>query len=1720
MRKVAPFLPLSLLAILLAGVAVARLLRNERPANRPEASRHSSSVPGDRTETNPTESSADPSHGRSARNRSPRSPASQDQNPAPERPDPFKDAPVISSKRTPQDPEGRFTRVKVLRTTFKYPFIRVVETVVTDPKDGSEEVKHHVEMVADHVLVKLKPGKKEEDLRAVSGKYGARIRKKMYTPSSYLVELAGPGPDAVDRAVEAFNRETETVEFAEPDYILYGGRSPNDPRYNELWGLHNLGQTGGTPDSDIDAPEAWDISTGSSLVRVGVIDTGVDYTHPDLAANIWINPGETPGNGLDDDGNGFIDDVRGWDFANDDNDPMDDNDHGTHVAGSIGAVGNNAAGVTGVCWTVGIVPIKFLGGSGGGATSDAVDSVTYATTLGVDLTNNSWGGYGASQALQNAIAAANSAGILFVAAAGNDGINTDFFPHYPSAYPVSNIISVAATDSRDLLASFSNFGNSSVHLAAPGVSILSTTRAGAYRSMSGTSMASPYVAGVCALLKANTPGLTGAQIRNNVLSSVDRISALSGACSTGGRLNAFEALVTNSGPYVALLTFVIGDDGTLGTSGNGNGQPNPGERVGVLVALVNIGSAPANGVTANISLPASSPWVTLVQTSATYGNIAPQTAAVGNQPYLVDIDPAAPDQTPIGLDLTIQDTSSNQWTGSITLLIFGSSGMSGTVTLDGQPVAGAKIEYRGPIEGIAQTAADGSYQIDGVSGTYTLICKKSGLADSDPVQVTVPPDATGVDFVYTTRTIAGTVTDGDTAAPLQGATVVTGGPLSGSTTTDAAGAYLFSVGIEGSKTFALQATKPDTHSPSSPRNVTLPPDAAGIDFQLFPVRYDITDIGTLGGLSSFGYGMNEKGHVVGMAQVTGGNFRGFLWDGTTITDLGTISSDPSASSQAFAVNELDQVVGTSGIAGNSNAWAFLWDGGTMTQITGSQAHDINESGQVALFDSSNGKAYLWESGTATDLGSLSGGNTSAWALNNAAWVVGSSGPSNAFLWQSGTMTDIGSLIGAATSARDVNNFGQVIGKSGNKAYTWKSGVMSELQTAALSDSEAFAVNDVGQVVGTNDSKAAMWENGVRIDLNDLIPQTLGWNLQEARDINTAGQIAGFGTLGGQTRAFLMTPVKTAPQAPPTITTPPSATPNPVRLPATAALQVGAQDDGLPVPPGSVIYTWSVLSGPGSASFSPNGTPAADATAAAFSAPGVYTVNVSVSDGSAITSDTVVVTVHSADITPPAIVAVAANGSTTQVKVAFDEPVEAASAETDTNYQISGGVVGVTVLNAVLGADGRTVTLTTSPLSSGEVYTLTVGGINDLSFPPNTIPANTQTNFKYNALPVAQDLNTSTPEDTAVAITLQATDADNPTLTYQIVSPPANGSLSGTPPDVTYTPSQDFFGTDTFTYRADDGEVAILAPGNTATVTIDVTPVNDPPVARDLAVTVPVTVGSPITLIATDVENDPLTYAIITPPSNGSLSGTPPNVIYTPNPTYTGPDQFTYEADDGSLPSNTATVSITVLDNTLWAWGHNGSGRLGDGTMTNRNAPVQITAITDVVVVDGATAHTAVVKADGTAWGWGLGTEGQLGNGAKNSSSVPVQVSGLAGVTDISGGHYHTMAVLSNGTVWGWGFNTKGQLGTGSTGGPGFWDNGWDTPQQTQTLTTATAVAAGAEWSMALLSGGTVWAWGSNAYGELGDGTTTERYTPAQVLSLSSITAISAGANHGPAPRND
>jgi len=400
-------------------------------------------------------------------------------------------------------------------------------------------------------IVKLKKGSNFLEQKSVS-QFG-QVTKVAQTSFGTFARLE-TNKGLSDKAFADFASSSE-IEYIEPNYIISLNKvqageeapAPKDASFKKQWGMKNDGKNGsvfssGLAGEDINVLRAWSITKGGKDIKIAVIDTGVDYTHPDLAAQMDVNTAELKGKaGVDDDNNGYVDDIYGYDFANKDGDPQDGHGHGTHCAGVIGA-SHNSAGVAGVMADVKIVGIKFLSDAGSGETIDAIAAIDYAIKRGVQVMSNSWGGGDKEQSLEDAIKSAEAAGITFVAAAGNESANNDSTASYPANYEVSNVISVGSYTSAGAKSSFSNYGLTSVHVTAPGSGILSTYKKGGYTSMSGTSMATPHIAGVVGLLLSKEPTLTPAQIRERLIKTSVKTSKLSTASFSGGRVDVYQAL--------------------------------------------------------------------------------------------------------------------------------------------------------------------------------------------------------------------------------------------------------------------------------------------------------------------------------------------------------------------------------------------------------------------------------------------------------------------------------------------------------------------------------------------------------------------------------------------------------------------------------------------------------------------------------------------------------------------------------------------------------------------------------------------------------------------------------------------------------------------------------------------------------------------------------------------------------------------------------------------------------------------------------------------------------------------------------------------------------------------------------------------------------------------------------------------------------------------------
>ena len=414
------------------------------------------------------------------------------------------------------------------------------------------------------VLVRFRPNVAPQEIENIARALHDQIEDRIEAVPGLTVIADEDGLD-VDQVVNQYRARAE-VEYAEPNYVISldpefdqprpsnpdyalpnsdDPDEPDDPMFGEQWALRNSGQRDGKVGADIAAMRAWAKTVGSHEVVVAVLDSGVDYLHPDLINNIWTRPESIAA--YHDPELGVIDDRHGYNAVDNNGDPMDENGHGTHVAGIIGAEGDNGIGIAGINWNVRIMPLKFMSAGGFGTTKAAIECINYVIDrkragVPVRIINASWGSTRRSRALEDAIRRANDEGILFVAASGNAGSNTDLSPHYPASYQLPNVISVAALNRHDQLASFSNYGPRSVHIAAPGAEILSTWLNGSYEEHSGTSMAAPIVSGVAALVLSLEPDLSVSDLRARLLASVDQLESLKGKIVTGGRINAARAV--------------------------------------------------------------------------------------------------------------------------------------------------------------------------------------------------------------------------------------------------------------------------------------------------------------------------------------------------------------------------------------------------------------------------------------------------------------------------------------------------------------------------------------------------------------------------------------------------------------------------------------------------------------------------------------------------------------------------------------------------------------------------------------------------------------------------------------------------------------------------------------------------------------------------------------------------------------------------------------------------------------------------------------------------------------------------------------------------------------------------------------------------------------------------------------------------------------------------
>jgi alpha-tubulin suppressor-like RCC1 family protein/subtilisin family serine protease len=1598
---------------------------------------------------------------------------------------------LVAVKNSLPDAEGYFERVKVLKTDFKYPLIRVIEVVRKNPSTGSEEVFARDEMVADHLVVRLTPGLSEKALTQLNQKLGATTLKKMLAPDTFLVTFPGENPDALPEKIVEYNEQVSQVAYAEPDYIVHTVATPTDPSYSQQWNLHNTGQDGGVVDADVDAPEAWNISTGSNAVKVGVIDTGVDYNHTDLAAHCWTNPAEIAGNGIDDDANGFIDDVRGWDFINDDNDPMDDHSHGTHTAGTIGAIGNNGVGVAGVCWNVTLVPIKFLGAGGSGAISDAVDAVYYATQIGVHLTSNSWTGGGYVQALRDAIENANVNGILFVAAAGNDGLDVDINPIYPGSYDNANVISVAATDRTDTLAGFSNYGATTVDLAAPGVEILSTAPNNSYQLLSGTSMAAPHVAGVCALLKSRSMNLSPASLKSIVLETVNSVANLSNKCVTGGRLNANLAIQRIAGSYVTFQSSTLDDDALNGTSGNQNGIVNPGELIGYSVTLKSVGSQTATNVTATLSMAVPNSNVTITQATSSFGNMATGTQKLGTTQFRVQISSSMPTPATIPFVITIQDVLGNTWLHTFNQPVYTSSLVSGRVSrlTGGTPISGATVEYSGTSTGVVPTNADGTYSVSLINGTYDFIAKAPGYTNSAPPRnISVPPAATNINFAL-------------------------GNPEINVTPT--------SLSLSANEGSAVTA-------PVTIQNLGDLP----LNFSIFGSLYEVTNSDNVGGptyswieISGTGTLINGLGDDSNVGPMPiGFDFPhyGDTFSQFRLCSNGWLTFSDDFSNSAFSNTSLPDA----SLPGSSVA--FFWD--DLNFNSGGAAYYQLVDANTLVVEFKNVPFFSDPTKTVTCQVILKRDGTVLLQYQNVGvtsdCTVGIQNDTqteavlvafNQDYLHNNMAVQISKKFGAPwLSTQPISD---QIAPGGSRVvqvtcdgsnliagtYNTNLGISSnDGDEPIVSIPVTFTVTSAASVPAAPSNLAAAVISGTTINLSWMDNSNNESSFKIERKTGSAGSYSQIATVGSGVTTFSNSGLNpgteyyyrvlannsvgnsTYSNTAVAVTTAPPNAPSGLFANAVSGSQINltwvdnsTNETNFKIERKIGVtgtYTQIALVAANATSYSSKNL----STGTQY----FYRVRATNSGGDSAYSNEANATTMSKPLSPSSLAA--ATVSDTQINLTW---TDRSNNETSFRIERKAGAGGTYSQIATLGAN--TTSFSNVGLTAGVQYFYRVRAYNAAGYSSYSNEASASTT-----------LIPSTPSN-LVATTVSSSEIQ---LTWIDTASNENGfkierkiGAAGTYALIANTLANVTTFNDTALIAGTEYYYRIAAIGFSG----DSTYSNEASTVASDPIIIGAIAGGKYHTVALKDDGTVWTWG-----SNvyGALGNATTN-------NSSSPVQAVFLTEIEEVAAGSDHSCALHNNGTVWTWGLNSYGQLGDNTLTKKTSPIQVPGFTGVSQIAAGVSHTVTLKQDGTVWTWGRNTNGQLGDGTTTTRKSPVVVPNLAGVKSVAVRGNHTIALKTDGTVWTWGANASGQLGNGT-------NTISKIPVPVTGLSNVVAIASGLNHSLALKGDGTVWSWGSNSSGQLGDGTTTTRRTPVLVAGITQCVEINAGDSHSIAIKNN
>jgi len=1461
---------------------------------------------------------------------------------------------------------------------------------------------------SDELIVKFKQGVVDNRKTQLHKKLGS-VKSKEFA-SLRIHHLKLKKGLTVEEAVELYKGDPD-VEYAEPNYQYQALLTPNDPQYSRLWGM-----------TKINASAAWNSTTGNSSVVVAVIDTGIDYNHADLAANVWTNPGEIAGNGLDDDANGYLNDLHGIDTANTDADPLDDHGHGTHVAGTIGAVGNNGTGVTGVNWNIKIIACKFLDAAGNGYTDGAIDCLNYIKGLkdrGVNIvaTNNSWGGGENSQALRDAIDAQRD--ILFIAAAGNDyDANNDKRPSYPASYQLPNVLTVAATDSADQKPFFSNYGRRSVHIGAPGNDIYSTLPAvnsfnipGGYGSLNGTSMATPHVTGLAALLKAQDSSRDWRSIKNLILAGGDNVSSMANRTVTGKRINAQKSLACMNNSVYSVLQ---------------------------VPATVTVNS-PTTVTALSINCDSSA------------GPVTASTAS-GSTFQLYD-DGVLP-------DIVAGDgIFTGSWTPSRAQERLTFSFPTGTESIAVPPLTINRYLPTG------STQAFYSHFIDAQGGmppySWVLTASQSlppGLTlHAETGEISGTPTTTGTytftvqmtDSLGSTQTMALSIQTDEAFVTEKWAKFWDSGDID----------YLYGMTTDRSGNVFVTGTSYDT---------------AIAAFSVVTIKYDPS--GELQWKRSF---RKSSDASFGIAADTQDNI---YVVGRSDWHLQILKYDQAGN---LLMTKTDSST-------YSSSWALAIDAGDNLYVVGQRATDYSH---VLLKYNATG-TLLWER---PFLG-WSNGRLSRAAVDssNNIYITGSYSngtttdaitvkydPAGNQLWArtydrgsydsgDGIAVDNDSNIYVGATSSATNNDYAVIKYDSSGTQLWArvydSGFPEEV--------EGVAVDTAGNAFVTGSAYAAKSQDFITVKFDQ------SGNLQWAKPFGA--RLEGYGYYGETSEVAWALAV--------------DGTGN---IYAAGWSDNGTDYDFVTVKYGEIAQhalAYSKLgSGSGTVLFTP-GTSCTDNCTNYFGSGTQVTLTAS-PDANSLFSGWG----GACSGMEPCIVTV---DEDKQVTATFTQKPALSYSRLGNgggNVNFSPGTSCTNNCNQYFDS-GTQVTLTASP-DANSIFSGWGGACSGMEPCIVTVDADKQVTATFTQKPA---LSYSRLGNGSGSVTFSpgtsctnncAQYFDSGTQVTLTASPDANsvfsgwgGACSGTE-SCMVTMDSDLQVTATFTQKPALNYSPLGYGGGSVTFSPGTSCTNNCTQYFDS--------GTQVTLNASPDANSVFSGW------GGACSGTEACIVNLNSDTTV---TARFDSTSGSITAKAMIAagqdhSVALRsDGTVWTWGSNSYGQLGDGTTINRTAPTQVPLLTDVTKVATGSSHTLVLKGDGTVWTWGDNSSGQLGDGTTTRRLSPVKVQGLSGITELAAGTVHSLAVKSDGTVWTWGNNSYGQLGDGTTT-PKL------TPVMAANLADMNTVAGGFYFSAALKKDGTVWTWGIGSLGQLGDGMTAQHNSPIQVPGVGGVVNLTTGWNY-------